>query len=215
MRDFLDVITSRKSVRSFDSRAVSRQQIEEILRVATYAPTNCNQQLWNFIVIDDRAILERLVREAASSTILRRVPATIVVTYDGWNYKEAIQGASLALGNILLAAEYYGLATGPMNSYGADTQIKRILGIPQHETICCFVNIGYPSEKAKKEPNVPRRNVQDTIHWGHFEKRSRPTFSYEPNDWTLENLRSHQQYYCRKTFPGKEMDMNVHLPKKH
>lgn len=207
MKDFLEVVQSRKSVRSFLPDPVPRILIEKILSIAVEAPTNCNQQLWNFIVIDDPAIKERLVKDATGNTMFRRAPALIAVTYDRWNYKEAMQGASLAVGNILLAATYYGVSASPVNSYGADSKVKKILDIPDHEVICCFVTLGFPDERAQKAPPVPRKEVSEVVHWNRFEPKPRPPFTYDPNDWSLSGLRLHQQRYCRKTFLGKEMDL--------
>jgi len=207
MKDFLALVKNRKSIRSFANTPIERKTIRDILAVATHAPTNCNQQLWNFVVVLNQKTKEQLVREAASNTLIRRAPVVIVITYDGWNYKEAIQGASLAVGNILLAAEYYGVHASPMNSYGADSKVKKILGIPDSETICCFVVLGHPDERARLSSRVPRRPVEETIHWDSFKKKRKTPFTYNPDDWTLEDLKNHQKYYCRKTFLGKEMDI--------
>lgn len=207
MRTFLDVVKNRKSVRSFLSRPIDSLLIKEILSIATYAPTSCNQQLWNFIIIDDEYIKERLIKEAIANTLIRRVPVIIAVTYDGWNYKEAIQGASLAAGHILLAAEYYGIGSLPMNSYGSDKMVKKILEIPEKEVICCFIALGYVDDSAQKSSIVPRRPIKEVMHKKRFNNNTTPPFTYNPNDWSLDDLRSHQKYYCRKTFSGKEMDI--------
>lgn len=207
MKDFLELARERKSVRSFRSDPVPREIVEKILEVAVSAPTNCNQQLWNFVVIDDPKVRERLVAEAAGNTLFRRVPTLIAVTYDGWNYKEAIQGASLAVGHLLLAATYYGVSASPVNSYGADKKVKKVLGIPERETICCFVTLGYPDERAQAAPSVPRKSAAEVTHWNGFSNLPHAPFTYDPNDWTLETLKLHQRHYCRKTFLGKEMDL--------
>lgn len=207
MKDFLEIVRSRKSVRSFLPDVVPRSLIEQILDVAVQAPTNCNQQLWNFIVIDDPAVKEKLVTEAAGNTMFRRAPVLIAVTYDGWNHKEAIQGASLAVGHIILAATYFGVSASPVNSYGADSKVKKVLGIPKYETICCFITLGFPDERANAAPPVPRKIASEVSHWNMFQKKVRAPFIYNPNDWSLEELRFHQRHYCRKTFLGKEMDL--------
>lgn len=207
MMDFVDLVKKRKSIRSFASAPVSRDIVEKILDIAVYAPTNCNQQLWNFIVIDDPVVKERIVKEAAGNTMFRRAPSLIALTYDGWNYKEAIQGASLALGHLLLAAQYYGISASPVNSYGADSRVKKILNIPDHEIICCFVTLGFPDDAAEKAPHVPRKDIKSVTHWNIFEKKSRAPFTYNPNDWSLGELTLHQKHYCRKTSLGKEMDL--------
>lgn len=205
--NFIETVHMRKSVRSFSTVPVPRELIENIIEIATHAPTNCNQQLWNFIVIDDSTIKERLIKEAAGNTLFRRAPVLIAVTYDGWNYKEAIQGASLAVGHMLLAATHYGISGSALNSYGTDSKVKHILNIPEHETICCFVTLGFPDESAQHAPRVPRKDTSDVIHWNAFKEKLRPPFTYDPNDWSLDQLRLHQRHYCRKTFLGKEMDL--------
>lgn len=205
--ELLQAIRSRKSVRSFSDKAVPRELVEKVIEVATHAPTNCNQQLWNFVVIEDATTKERLTKEAASSTLLRRAPVIVVVTYDGWNYKEALQGASLAVGHMLLAATEFGLGSLPMNSYGADSKVKKILNIPENQTICCFVLLGFSDERAQAAPMVPRRDFHETIHWGTFAATHHIPFSYNPEEWTRKDLISHQQFYCRKTVMGKEMDI--------
>ena len=207
MMDFFEVLHKRKSVRSFKPSSVSRDLVEKILEVAVYAPTNCNQQLWNFVVVEDTSVKECLIKEAASNTLIRRAPMLIVVSYDGWNYKEAIQGGALAVGNMLQAATYYGVGALPMNSYGSDKKVKNILGIPDNYTICCFVLLGYPDEKAELTSPVPRRNARDVTHWGSYKTQELPSYRYDPESWSRETLIAHQKFYCRKTFLGKEMDL--------
>ena len=207
MSTLIEAIQARKSIRSFASKLVPRETIERIIDAATYAPTTCNQQLWHFITVDDQSLKERIVNEAAGSTALARAPAVIFVTYDGWNYKEALQGASLAVGHMLLAAPEYGVVASPLNSYGSDSAIKRILGIPKTEVICCAVTLGFPDERALGAPPVPRRPVGEVLHFNTFTKKRGLPYAYNPDRWTLENLRHYQRYYCRKTFLGKEMDI--------
>jgi nitroreductase len=212
--NFLNLVKTRKSIRSFSDKKVDKKTIEKILEFGTYAPTTCNQQLWNFIVIEDSKVKDRLINHAASNTLIKKAPVIIIVTYDGWNYKEAIQNSSLAVENILLGANYCGLGALAMNSYGSDSKIKRILDIPNSETICCFIALGYPDSRAKKASLIPRRNISEVIHWSKFHKRTKPPFVYNPNVWTLKNLKDHQDYYCRKTFLGKQMDLYSPFEKK-
>lgn len=207
MMDFLELIQTRKSIRSFSDKTVSRALIEKVLSAATYAPTNCNQQLWNFTVIKESTTKERLIKEAASNTLLRRSPVVVVVSYDGWNYKEALQGGALAVGHMLLAAHHYGLGSMPMNSYGADTKVKKILNIPDNQTICCFVLLGYPDARAEHASLVPRRSVKEATHWNSFTPQQSISYEYDPEKWSKKDLIAHQKYYCRKTFLGKEMDI--------
>ncbi len=206
---FDSVVHSRRSVRRFTDKPVSFSLVKKILEYATYAPTNCNQQAWSFVVVTENAIKERLIKEAASSTLIGRAPVVIVASYDGWNYKEAIQGASIAVQNILLGATAHGVGALSMNSYGADSVIKNILHIPDHHVICCFLLLGYPDTVYKNTPRVPRRPVDEILHVNKYTPQpwEQSHNSYDPEQWTLDALREFQKHYCRKTFLGKEMDI--------
>lgn len=63
--DLLDIVKVRKSVRAFRSDAVSRQQIEEILKLVIRAPSAINLQPWEFVVVmgeEKERLSRRLVK---------------------------------------------------------------------------------------------------------------------------------------------------------
>ena len=51
MRDIIDVITSRKSIRRYKPDPVPDEMIDKILEAARWAPTGENYQPWRFIVV--------------------------------------------------------------------------------------------------------------------------------------------------------------------
>jgi nitroreductase len=53
MRDILDVLVSRKSIRRYKPDPVPEEMIDKILEAARWAPTGENYQPWRFIVIRD------------------------------------------------------------------------------------------------------------------------------------------------------------------
>lgn len=61
---FYEVMSSRRSVRMFSDRPVSRQCIEWIVRAAGSAPSGANKQPWRFVCVAD-ATLKRKIRLAA------------------------------------------------------------------------------------------------------------------------------------------------------
>jgi nitroreductase len=52
--DFLALVQSRRSVRKFSDRSVSRDDILRVLEAARWAPSNHNRQPWRFMVLEDR-----------------------------------------------------------------------------------------------------------------------------------------------------------------
>ena len=50
---FMDLITSRRSIRRYASRAVETGDLEMCIETARLAPSASNGQPWRFIVVDD------------------------------------------------------------------------------------------------------------------------------------------------------------------
>ncbi len=208
--EFQDILLKRKSVRHFSDQSVSRELIYDILRAGAAAPTSCNQQLWRFVVVDDPKVKDELIAQAYSSTLIRRAAAIIIVMYDGWNYKEAIQAGSMAIMNMLNRCCELGLGSTAMNSFGNATVIKKLLNIPQQYVICAFVALGYSPDVTNADISViPRRPVEEMVSFNGFNATREYRKSYSPADWSLEQLADYQQYFCRKTTLGKEMDLNA------
>jgi iodotyrosine deiodinase len=59
-REFNDEIQRRRTVRTFDSRPVAREVIEDCLRAAGSAPSGAHMQPWHFVAVADRAIKSRI-----------------------------------------------------------------------------------------------------------------------------------------------------------
>lgn len=59
---FFDILTSRRSIRSFKSELISTEVIERLLTAACSAPSAHNRQPWRFCVILDEALKTRLAQ---------------------------------------------------------------------------------------------------------------------------------------------------------
>jgi len=46
-----DGILNRRSTRNFSDKPVSKETISELIESAIYAPSSCNMQAWNFIIV--------------------------------------------------------------------------------------------------------------------------------------------------------------------
>jgi nitroreductase len=63
-----DVVTSRRSIRGFKPDSVPRALIEEVITLATRAPSSLNTQPWNFTVVTGEP-LDRIREENARRTL--------------------------------------------------------------------------------------------------------------------------------------------------
>jgi F420 biosynthesis protein FbiB-like protein len=61
----LSIITSRRSIRRFSPRAVSKDVIEKLLEAAVCAPSAHNRQPWRFVVLSSEELRFRLAQTMA------------------------------------------------------------------------------------------------------------------------------------------------------
>ena len=64
--DYLDVMSTRRTVRHFSDRPVDRQIIETAVRAAGTAPSGANHQPWHFACVGDPET-KRAIRQAAEA----------------------------------------------------------------------------------------------------------------------------------------------------
>lgn len=60
MRNFFDVVAARRSIRKFKPDAIPLTDLKEIVRVGTLAPSASNKQMWKFIVITNRVLINKM-----------------------------------------------------------------------------------------------------------------------------------------------------------
>ena len=172
IKDTLTVIHERKSVRNFTGEAVDKVQLETIVRAGMAAPTAVNKQPWSFVIISDRAQMDKLTAVLPYAKMLAKAGAAIVVCAEPKRaYEEktefAIIDASLAGENILLAAEALNLGSVWTAAYPDPdlmAHVRNALGIPADVIPLAVMPVGHPTgeDKPKNKYN------KDKIHWSRW-----------------------------------------------
>ena len=62
--EFYDVVNSRRTIRDFQNVPIDNEVIRRIIAAGMKAPTNDHMRDWHFIVIDDREVINKLLKEA-------------------------------------------------------------------------------------------------------------------------------------------------------
>jgi len=57
---FMSLIRNRRSVRRYTSRPVEKEKIDALVETALRAPSSRSVNPWEFIVVTDKALLEKL-----------------------------------------------------------------------------------------------------------------------------------------------------------
>ena len=110
-----DNILSRTSIRSYTDQPVSEEIKSAILHAGMAAPSGVNRQPWEFILIDDRNILEALAEALPYAKMTAQAPMAIAVCGNSERFLEDedstlwVQDVSASSENILLAAHSFGL----------------------------------------------------------------------------------------------------------
>ena len=162
----MEAISTRRSVRSFTSKPIAKEIVEELLRAAMSAPSAGNEQPWQFVVIDDRKMLDRIIDVNPNAKMCKEAQAAILVCGDTTKEKYPgfwVQDCSAAAQNILLAAHEKGIGSVWTGIYPIKERVegfRRLLSLPENVIPFCLVPLGYP---AKQMPQVDRFQ-KDRVH---------------------------------------------------
>ncbi|MBF0433009.1 MAG: nitroreductase family protein [Fibrobacteria bacterium] len=162
---FIDLVKTRKSVRKYTDRPVSRENIDICLDAARLAPSACNSQPWSFVVVDDKDTKDKLAEAASSgiyrmNTFIKTAPVIIVVITEKSKYVARLGGTirnvkynlidvGIACDHLTLQAAELGLGTCYLGWFH-EKSVKKILGIPNSKKLDLIISLGYPENPELK-----------------------------------------------------------------
>lgn len=173
--DAKDCILTRRSVRQFTEQTVSHETLEQLVRLASYAPSWKNTQISRYTVIEDRGTLDAICRNylpAHNSAIVSSAPVLIAQSFiknrcgferdgsfstgrkDGWQHYDC----GIAAQTFCLAAHDTGLATVIMGVF-PHKELGAFLKLPEEEELMALIALGYPAQI----PVAPKRKDTDVL----------------------------------------------------
>ncbi len=165
----LEAILKRRSVREYTDAPVPEDFIEELLRAGMQAPSARNLQPWQFVVVTDRSMLERIPDHHPYASMVPGAAAAVLVCGDTTlqeNPGYLAQDCSAVTQNILLEAAAQGLGAVWLGVYPRPRRIlgmRKLFGLPGHILPISLISIGYPaSEPAKVDRFDPGRIHRNT-----------------------------------------------------
>jgi nitroreductase len=160
----MDAIFSRTSIRKFQNREVENDKIELLLKAAMAAPSAGNQQPWEFYVIKNKDILEKLSKCSPYAGCAKEAPRAFVNCYrkNVWAPEYAEIDLSASTENILLEAVKLGLGAvwlGVAPLKDRMQQVKEIIGVPDELQPFAIIPFGYPVNEAKQLDRYDQNRV--------------------------------------------------------
>lgn len=144
----LSVIYNRKSVRSFiKDRPVSDEDVQALIKAGMSAPSGKDTRPWEFVIINDRSILDKMAEELPTAKMLSQAPMAIVVCGDTIRSSYWYLDCSAATENILLAAEAMELGGVWTAAYPYRDRMATVIkhtNMPAQVLPLVVIPIGYP-----------------------------------------------------------------------
>ena len=155
----LDAIHTRRSIRQYQGKPVPDVLIQKLLAATMQAPSACNQQPWQFVVIDDRAILTQIPPFMPNAAMVVNAPLAILVCGDLYLHVEKSEGywvvdCAAAVQNMLLAAHALGLGAVWCGVYPREPRmdaLRQLVGLPKNVIAHSLVVLGYAAEQVPAE----------------------------------------------------------------
>lgn len=115
MKDAMEVLLTRRSIRNFNDKSIPEDVLNKILEAGTYAPTAMGMQKPIIIAITDKKVRDEVSRENAK--IMGRegtdpfygAPVILLVAVE--NYPNAVYDGSCVMDNLLNAAWAMGVGS--------------------------------------------------------------------------------------------------------
>jgi nitroreductase len=164
MKNAIETLKARRSIRTYAAQPVERKVIEEIIDCARLAPTAMNDQPWDFVVITGKEELSRIPTILGHAEYIANAAFCVLVLARQTGC--AVEDCCAATENLLIAAEAFGLGAcwvaGAPQPYAP--AVVKAFGAPSDRQLIALVSVGYPAEA----PVVEKRSLPEVLHWEKF-----------------------------------------------
>jgi len=163
--DFFDVVTSRRSIRSFTDETVSGEDLRKILDAAHAAPSAGNMQPRDIIIVTEVDVKKSLSQAALGQQFVEQAPVVLVfcavpersATRYGYRGMRLYcqQDVAAAVENATLAAHALGLGSCWVGAFDP-LEVAEVLDIPEGVEPQAMLPVGHPAESPRPTPRMGR-----------------------------------------------------------
>lgn len=174
----IDLLRKRRSIRSFTGEALDRQAVELVVESLLRAPSSRTINPWQFVLVDDRALLEQLASaKQHGSGFLKGVALAVVICADETKSDVWVEDCSIAAILVQLTAQSLGLGScwaqirkrQHDSRQTAEQFVQELLGLPQHLRVEAIIGIGHPAEK--RQPLAASQLQYDKVWHNRYQTR--------------------------------------------
>lgn len=158
MNNFSQLIKTRRSTRKFTTQELTQEEVVTIMKAALMAPSSKRSNCWQFIIVDNKATLEKLSQcKPQAASFISEAAVAVVVLADPLLSDIWLEDAAIASIYIQLQAEDLGLGSCWVqiqermynDSETANDYIHGILDIPRQLQVVSVIAIGHKEVERK------------------------------------------------------------------
>jgi len=152
--DFFELTRIRRSVRWFLEKPVPRELIDKAIQAAIQSPSACNRQPFEYRVIDDRSMVEKVVNfPMGTKGYAYNIPVVIVAIgnldayFDERDRHLIYIDSSLANMALMLSLETLGLSSCPINwpdIEAREIMMDEFLSLERYQRPIMCIGVGFP-----------------------------------------------------------------------
>ena len=176
MESFASLIKQRRSTRKFTEEPLTPEQVEAILKAGLMAPSSKRSNPWQFIVVEDKEMLQKLAHcKNGGSAFLEGCSLAVVVCADVMASDVWVEDASVASIYMQLQAEDLGLGSCWCQIRNRVTEDERdsndyvrfLLQIPYQLDVLSIIGFGHKDQVRK--PFDESHLQWEKIHLGKYQ----------------------------------------------
>lgn len=175
MNSFATLIKNRRSTRKFTSQPLSPEQVELILKAALMAPASKSHNPWQFVVVEDKEMLQQLARcKKHGAAFLEGCSLAVVVLANVMESDVWVEDASIASIYMQLQAEDLGLGSCwcqirnrvTEDETDSNDYVRKLLNIPYKLDVLSIIGFGYKDQVRK--PFNEEHLQWEKVHLGTY-----------------------------------------------
>ena len=163
-----EAIRTKRAIRKFKDTALPEDIVKSILNAGRRSQSSKNQQGWQFIAIQNKAILKSLSECGQWAGHLAGAALGVaILTPEPTEKFQTMFDAGQASAYMQLAAWELGVGSVPASIYEAE-KAREILGFPSEWHLRIALSFGYPMEEEKLSAAPKkggRRPLEEVVHW--------------------------------------------------
>lgn len=173
--DVLEIMRHRRSVRTYTGEPVSEGNIEKILQAALLAASGRAKRPWEFFVVRDKAILEKLSHcRDHGAAMLAGADCAVIVFGDEEKTDVWTEDCSIAMANMYLMADALDVGCcwiqgrGRVAEDGQTTEeyVRQIVDAPANWRLEAIMSLGMPDgHPAPYEMADVQKLYEEKVHW--------------------------------------------------